>query len=90
MGRCFHGLLLDAGFEAVVVEAHVHATADPRAYGFVAEVAARAAQDAAVAGAQEWAAEQRRRAEEGRFWMAMVHCIAAATAPGAAEVAEAA
>jgi len=90
VARRFHDLLLDAGFEGVVVEAHVHATTDHRAYGVVADLVAGAATAAGVEAAEAWAAEQRRRGEEGRFWMAMLHCIAAGTAPGAAEAAAAA
>jgi SAM-dependent methyltransferase len=85
VGSRFHDLLLDAGFEAVVVEAHVHASADHRAFGFVADLAADAAIAAGVPGAKEWGEEQRRRGEDGRFWHAMVHCIAVGVAPGAAE-----
>jgi ubiquinone/menaquinone biosynthesis C-methylase UbiE len=84
-GRRFHDLLLDAGFEAVVVEAHVAASTDFRTYGFMVGLVEQAAADAGVPGAAEWGDEQRRRGEEGRFWMSMVHCIAAGTAPGAAE-----
>jgi ubiquinone/menaquinone biosynthesis C-methylase UbiE len=90
VARRFHDLLLDAGFEGVVVEAHVHATTDHRAYGVVAGLVAEAASAAGIEAAEAWAAEQRRRGEDGRFWMAMLHCIAAGTAPGAAEAAVAA
>jgi SAM-dependent methyltransferase len=84
-GRRFHDLLLDAGFEGVVVEAHAFATTDVKAYGFVIGLVEDAATAAGVPGVEAWAAEQRRRGEEGRFWMLMAHCIAVGTAPGAAE-----
>jgi ubiquinone/menaquinone biosynthesis C-methylase UbiE len=83
VGRSFHALLVDAGFQDVRVEGHVHTTSDHDAYGWLVDIAARAARAGGVADddVERWVDDQRARAAAGRWWMGMTHFIASARTP---------
>ncbi|MCF1597691.1 methyltransferase domain-containing protein [Streptomyces muensis] len=81
-GRAYRGLLLDGGFRDVTVEAHTHVFTDPAMLSLVARLAEPACAGGALDRdqADEWLAEQRRRAEAGRFLVAIPVFVAAASA----------
>ncbi|MBZ4323698.1 methyltransferase domain-containing protein [Streptomyces huiliensis] len=82
-GRRYRGLLLDGGFADVAVEAHTSVFTDPA----MLPLLTRLAEPARAAGAvdrdrtDEWLAEQRRRAETGRFLVAIPFFVASASVP---------
>lgn len=84
-GRRNRAALLAAGFADVEVEAETVTGID---YGYAAPVlpalkaAAVEAGSIAEEAADAWLDEQRRRAEEGRFFAAMTHFLASGTRPG--------
>lgn len=72
--------LIDAGFQEVEVEAETVALADSESMELIVGTVAQQASNALGAEAvQEWLAEQRRRADSGRFLALMTHVIASAT-----------
>lgn len=72
--------LIDAGFQEVEVEAGTVALTDPESMELIVGTVAQQASNALGAEAvQEWLAEQRRRADTGRFLALMTHVIASAT-----------
>ncbi|MFE0132325.1 methyltransferase domain-containing protein [Streptomyces sp. NPDC059037] len=82
-GRQYRGLLLDGGFDDVTVEAHTSVFTDPAMLSLLTRLAEPACASGAVdrARADEWLAEQRRRAETGRFLVAIPFFVAAASVP---------
>ncbi|WP_308295710.1 methyltransferase domain-containing protein [Streptomyces odontomachi] len=81
--RRYRTLLLDAGFVDVTVEVHTHVFTDASMLPLLVRIA-----EAACAGgtvrreeADEWLADQRRRAESDRFLLAVPIFVAAASAP---------
>ncbi|MGW4433268.1 methyltransferase domain-containing protein [Streptomyces tendae] len=81
-GRQYRGLLLAGGFEDVTVEAHTSVFTDSAMLSLPVRLAESACAGGAVDRdrADGWLAEQRRRAEAGRFLVAVVFFVAAATA----------
>ncbi|MEU8730996.1 methyltransferase domain-containing protein [Streptomyces tendae] len=81
-GRQYRGLLLAGGFEDVTVEAHTSVFTDPAMLSLLVRLAESACAGGAVDRdrADEWLAEQRRRAEEGRFLVAVPFFVASAGA----------
>ncbi|MDA2815281.1 methyltransferase domain-containing protein [Nocardiopsis sp. RSe5-2] len=82
--RRFPSLLRDAGFTDVRVEAHVLLLTDPVFLPVVAG-AAHGAHAAGAVSAEEadgWVADQRNRAQEGRFSAAMCFFLAVGVRPG--------
>ncbi|MFG1664069.1 methyltransferase domain-containing protein [Streptomyces sp. Y7] len=82
-GRQYRGLLLDGGFVDVSVEVHTSVFTDPTMLPLVTRLAEPACASGAVGRdqADEWLAEQRRRAETDRFLVAVPLFVAAASAP---------
>jgi ubiquinone/menaquinone biosynthesis C-methylase UbiE len=81
VGRKFHRMLREAGFQEVAVEAETVTSANPGEYGFVVDVMAAAARSAGVETQrlESWLAEQKDRMAKGGFFMAMTHFIAHAS-----------
>ncbi|MEO3845242.1 methyltransferase domain-containing protein [Streptomyces sp. B22F1] len=81
-GRQYRGLLLAGGFADVTVEVHTSVFTDPAMLPLLARLAGPACESGAVARdrADAWLAEQRRRAEAGRFLVAVPVFVAAASA----------
>ncbi|MGW5563054.1 methyltransferase domain-containing protein [Streptomyces tendae] len=81
-GRQYRGLLLAGGFEDVAVEAHTSVFTDSAMLSLLVRLAESACAGGAVDRdrADEWLAEQRRRAEAGRFLVAIPFFVASATA----------
>ncbi|MBA0050927.1 methyltransferase domain-containing protein [Streptomyces sp. AJS327] len=82
-GRQYRALLLDGGFEEVTVEAHTGVFTDPGMLSLLTRLAEAACAHGAVSRSRtgEWLAEQRQRAQSGRFLVAIPLFVAAATAP---------
>ncbi|MFG2741467.1 methyltransferase domain-containing protein [Streptomyces chartreusis] len=80
-GRQYRSLLLDGGFADVTIEAHTNVFTTPAMLSLVARLAESAWADGAVDRdqADEWLAEQRRRAEAGRFLVAIPFFVASAS-----------
>lgn len=83
VGRQFRRLLLDAGFAEVTLEAETITTGDGTQYGFMIDLLARSARAARLdeSAVESWVADQRRRVEGDRFFMAMTHFVASAVRP---------
>ncbi|ONK11669.1 methyltransferase domain-containing protein [Streptomyces sp. MP131-18] len=81
-GRQYRNLLLDGGFDDVTVEVHTSVFTDPAMLPVLTRLAEPACTSGAVGRdqADEWLAEQRRRAEADRFLIAMPFFVAAASA----------
>ncbi|MFK4065742.1 methyltransferase domain-containing protein [Streptomyces sp. NPDC029674] len=81
-GRQYRSLLLTGGFDDVTVEVHTHVFTDPAMLSLLARLAEPVCASGAVSRDQvdEWLAEQRRRAETGRFLVAIPFFVAAASA----------
>ncbi|MDT0443100.1 methyltransferase domain-containing protein [Streptomyces johnsoniae] len=81
-GRQYRNLLLDGGFDDVTVEVHTSVFTDPAMLSLLTRLAEPACTSGAVGRdqADEWLAEQRRRAETDRFLIAMPIFVAAASA----------
>ncbi|MET9357021.1 methyltransferase domain-containing protein [Streptomyces sp. NPDC006617] len=81
-GRQYRGLLLAGGFDDVTVEVHTGVFTDPAMLSLLARLVEPACAVGAVGRdrADEWLAEQRRRAEAGRFLVAIPFFVASATA----------
>ncbi|WP_427924163.1 methyltransferase domain-containing protein [Streptomyces sp. cg40] len=81
-GRQSRDLLLRGGFADVAVEAHTSVFTDPAMLSLLARLAEPACAGGAVdrARADAWLAEQRRRAETGRFLVAIPFFVASASA----------
>ncbi|WP_018546516.1 methyltransferase domain-containing protein [Streptomyces sp. LaPpAH-108] len=81
-GRQYRALLLDGGFDDVTVEAHTSVFTDPAMLSLLTRLAEAACANGAVDRdrTDEWLAEQRRRAETGRFLIAIPFFVAAASA----------
>ncbi|WP_164385213.1 methyltransferase domain-containing protein [Streptomyces sp. OM5714] len=81
-GRQYRNLLLDGGFDDVTVEVHTSVFTDPEMLSLLTRLAEPACTSGAVGRdrADEWLAEQRRRAQAGRFLVAVPFFVAAATA----------
>ncbi|MEV5849500.1 methyltransferase domain-containing protein [Streptomyces sp. NPDC051985] len=81
-GRQYRNLLLDGGFNDVTVEVHTSVFTDPAMLSLATMLAEGACTSGAVGRGQadEWVAEQRRRAEAGRFLIAIPFFVAAASA----------
>ncbi|WP_435252126.1 methyltransferase domain-containing protein [Streptomyces tendae] len=81
-GRQYRGLLLAGGFADVTVEAHTNVFTDSAMLSLLVRHAESACAGGAVDRdrADEWLAEQRRRAEAGRFLVAVPFFVASATA----------
>ncbi|MFF3841420.1 methyltransferase domain-containing protein [Streptomyces sp. NPDC001930] len=82
-GRQYRSLLVTGGFDDVTVEVHTTVFTDPAMVSLVARLAEPACAAGAVGRdrADEWLAEQRRRAEAGRFLVAVPFFVASASAP---------
>ncbi|QID37033.1 methyltransferase domain-containing protein [Streptomyces albus] len=81
-GRQYRSLLLAGGFDDVTVEVHTDVFTDPAMLSLLARLAEPVCA-AGVVGrdqADEWLAEQRRRAEAGRFLVAIPFFVASAAA----------
>ncbi len=81
VGRQYHRLLNDAGFHDVEVHAEAIPSTSFEEHGYVAELASQVAEAFGVVEssvAKAWLADQRERAERGRFFMCMTHFIATA------------
>ncbi len=79
IGRQYHRLLSDAGFEDVKVYADACTSTSFAEYGFFAELLAQTAEASGVvssASATAWLADQRDRGQRGRFFMMMTHFLA--------------
>lgn len=79
IGRQYHRLLGDAGFEDVKVYADACPSTSFAEYGFFAELLAQTAEASGVvssAAAAAWLADQRDRGQSGRFFMMMTHFLA--------------
>ena len=90
IARHYGVLLADAGFVDVVLEARIWLTRDPTfALPIVGMHAERAVQAEAVdaGAAEDWLAEQHRRASEDRLVVAMPFFLGAGTKPAAAATA---
>ncbi|RNF80020.1 methyltransferase domain-containing protein [Streptomyces botrytidirepellens] len=81
-GRQYRSLLLAGGFDDVTVEVHTSVFTDPPMLSLLARLAEPACVSGAVGRdqADEWLAEQRRRAEGGRFLVAIPFFVASASA----------
>ncbi|GAA4991656.1 hypothetical protein GCM10023205_74840 [Yinghuangia aomiensis] len=81
-GRQYRSLLLAGGFAEVTVEAHTGVFTDAAMLPLVEGRAEPARASGAISREQAdgWLAEQRRRAETGRFLVAVPFFVAAATA----------
>ncbi|MEV0318075.1 methyltransferase domain-containing protein [Streptomyces sp. NPDC050658] len=81
-GRQYRNLLLDGGFHDVTVEAHTSVFADPSMLSLLTRLAEPACASGAVSRdrADAWLAEQRRRAEADRLFIAVPFFVAAASA----------
>ncbi|MGW0665144.1 methyltransferase domain-containing protein [Streptodolium elevatio] len=81
-GRQYRSLLLDGGFDDVMVEVHTSMFTDPAMLSLLARLADPACVSGAVSRdqADEWLAEQRRRADTGRFFIAIPFFVASASA----------
>jgi SAM-dependent methyltransferase len=81
-GRQYRGLLLAGGFDDVTVEVHTSVFTDPARLSLLARLAEPACAGGAVGRdrADEWLAEQRRRAAAGRLLIAVPFFVAAASA----------
>ncbi|MBO8195080.1 methyltransferase domain-containing protein [Streptomyces oryzae] len=81
-GRQYRGLLLDGGFDDVAVEVHTIVYTDSAMLSLVTRLVEPACTSGAVDRdqADAWLAEQRRRAEAGRFLIAIPFFVAAASA----------
>ncbi|MFG3133908.1 methyltransferase domain-containing protein [Streptomyces tendae] len=81
-GRQCRGLLLAGGFEDVAVEAHTSVFTDSAMLSLLVRLAESACSGGAVDRdrADAWLAEQRRRAEAGRFLVAVPFFVASVTA----------
>ncbi|QKZ16264.1 methyltransferase domain-containing protein [Streptomyces chartreusis] len=81
-GRQYRSLLLAGGFADVTVEVHTSVFTTPVMLSLVARLAESACADEAVDRdqADQWLAEQRRRAEAGRFLVAIPFFVASASA----------
>ncbi|MGP4113187.1 methyltransferase domain-containing protein [Streptomyces sp. 4N509B] len=81
-GRQYRNLLLDGGFDDITVEAHTHVFTDPAMLSLLTRLAEPACASGAVGREQAdaWLAEQHRRAEAGRFLVAVPFFVAAASA----------
>lgn len=79
--RRYRNLLLDAGFHDVTVEVHTGVFTGPLMLPMLMGLAAAARASGAIDGAQAdaWTAEQRRRADRGRLFLALPMFLAAAT-----------
>ncbi|MGW0083075.1 methyltransferase domain-containing protein [Streptomyces sp. NPDC003393] len=82
--RQYRNLLLDHGFEGVMVEAHTVVFTESAMLALLTRLAGQARASGAVSGdqADRWLAEQRRRAEADRLLIAIPFFVAAASAPG--------
>lgn len=81
-GRQYRSLLLAGGFDDVTVEVHTDVFTDPAMLSLLARLAEPVCA-AGVVGrdqADEWLAEQRRRAEADRFLVAIPFFVASAAA----------
>lgn len=81
VGRQYYRLLKDAGFVDVEVFADTHVSTSFQEYGFFIELWTQIADATGIVPANEaqaWLEEQRNRAANGRFFMAMTHFIAVA------------
>ncbi|WP_078917366.1 methyltransferase domain-containing protein [Streptomyces sp. NRRL S-813] len=85
--RQYRGLLLDGGFDDVTVEVHTTVFTDPAMLSLLTRLADPACTSGAVSRdqADQWLAEQRRRAEAGRLLIAIPFFVAAASAPAQAQ-----
>ncbi|MEU6818993.1 methyltransferase domain-containing protein [Streptomyces atriruber] len=85
-GRQYRSLLLAGGFDDVTVEVRTSVFTDPAMLSLVERLAESARTGGAVGRdqADEWLAEQRRRAESGRFLVAIPFFMASASAPASA------
>jgi SAM-dependent methyltransferase len=81
VGRQYRNLLLDGGFNDVTVEVHTNVFTDPAMLSLPTMLAERACTSGAVGRdqADEWLAEQRRRAEADRLLIAIPFFVAAAS-----------
>ncbi|NGN65526.1 methyltransferase domain-containing protein [Streptomyces sp. A7024] len=81
-GRQYRGLLLDGGFDHVTVEVHTSVFTDPAMLSLLTRLAEPACAGGAITRdqADEWLAEQRRRAETGRLLIAIPFFVASASA----------
>ncbi|ELP62807.1 hypothetical protein STRTUCAR8_00482 [Streptomyces turgidiscabies Car8] len=81
-GRQYRNLLLNGGFDDVTVEVHTSVFTDPAMLALPTMLVERACTSGAVGRdqADEWLAEQRRRAEADRFLIALPFFVAAASA----------
>ncbi|MEU5977921.1 methyltransferase domain-containing protein [Streptomyces sp. NPDC047315] len=81
-GRQYRGLLLAGGFDDVAVEVHTSVFTDPAMLPLLARLAEPACASGAVDRdrADGWLAEQRGRAEAGRFLAAIPFFVASASA----------
>jgi SAM-dependent methyltransferase len=81
-GRQYRNLLLDGGFNDVTVEVHTGVFTDPAMQSLLTMLVEPARTSGAIGRdqADEWLAEQRRRAEAGRFLIAIPYFVAAASA----------
>ncbi|MFD4604571.1 methyltransferase domain-containing protein [Streptomyces sp. NPDC058464] len=81
-GRQYRSLLLAGGFDDVTVEVHTSVFTDPAMLPLLTRLAEPACESGAVGRdqADEWLTEQRRRAEAGRFLIAIPFFVAAASA----------
>ncbi|MEU2085248.1 methyltransferase domain-containing protein [Streptomyces albus] len=81
-GRQYRSLLLAGGFDDVTVEVHTDVFTDPAMLSLLARLAEPVCAVGAVGRdqADEWLAEQRRRAEAGRFLLAIPFFVASASA----------
>ncbi|OKI84057.1 methyltransferase domain-containing protein [Streptomyces sp. CB02414] len=81
-GRQYRNLLLDGGFDDATVEVHTSVFTEPAMLSLLTRLAEPACTSGAVGRdqADEWLAEQRRRAEADRFLIAIPFFVAAASA----------
>jgi SAM-dependent methyltransferase len=81
-GRQYRNLLLDGGFNDVTVEVHTSVFTDPAMLSLLTRLAEPACTSGAIGRdqADQWLAEQRRRAEADRFLIAIPFFVAAASA----------
>ncbi|MFC8539108.1 methyltransferase domain-containing protein [Streptomyces sp. NPDC057249] len=83
-GRQYRSLLLDGGFDDVTVEVHTSVFTGSAMLPLLTRLAEPACASGAVSRdqAEEWLAEQRRRAEDDRLLIALPFFVAAASATG--------
>lgn len=77
-GRQYYRLLKDAGFTNVQVYADTHVSTNYDEYGFFPELWANVADATGVLDTktiQSWLADQKKRAVDGRFFLAMTHFL---------------